>query len=430
MIATNSAPTWAAPHAQQPVRGSVDVPGSKSMTNRALLCAALAAGASRVRRPLVSRDSALMTAALSVIGATFEESGRDVVVTGADRPLMVAAGAVIDVGLAGTVARFLPPVAALATGTVRFDGDEQMRRRPIGQLLTSLRSLGARIDDGGRGALPFAVHGSGSLRGGQVTVDAAQSSQLVSGLLLAAPYFTEGIDIAVSGELPSAPHVAMTVAMMRLAGADVEASPGRWRVQPGGYGSIEIQIEPDATSASYFFAAAAITGGAVTVTGWPHHSVQPTDQVLGVLTAMGVRFEYADGALTATGPGTLTGIDVDMHDIAEVTPTIAVLAAVASGPTTIRGVAHIRLHETDRLAALATEINRLGGDVRETADGLEIRPRPLRGGIWQTYADHRLAMSGAVLGLVVPGVEIVDIGCTSKTMPDFPQRWQALVQPA
>ena len=429
MIETASAPHWPAPHAQLPVRGVVAVPGSKSMTNRALLCAALAEGVSRVRQPLVSRDSELMQAGLTAFGAAFSSGNDGLVITGAAPPL-TAAQPLIHVGLAGTVARFLPAVAALAAGPVRFDGDEQMRRRPIGHLLTSLRTLGVDIDDDNRGALPFTVRGTGTVRGGQVSVDAAQSSQLVSGLLLAAPYFTAGLDLTVSGEMPSAPHVAMTVGMMRRAGADVDVSPGRWRVLPGSYKATDVDIEPDATSASYFFAAAAITGGSVTITGWPHHSVQPSDHLVSVLTAMGVRFEYADGALTATGPGTLTGIDIDMHDISEVTPTIAVLAAVASGPTTIRGVGHIRLHETDRLAALATEMNQLGGDVHETADGLQITPRPLRGGVWHTYADHRLAMSGAVLGLAVPGIEIVDIGCTSKTMPDFADRWQALVQTA
>lgn len=399
------------------------------MTNRALLCAALADGTSIMRRPLLSRDTALMSAGLTTLGARFEPRGADLEVTGAVLPTTIGAASV-DVGLAGTVARFLPPVATLTRGAVHFDGDEQMRRRPIGQLITGLRALGADIDDDGRGAFPFAVHGSGQLPGGRVEVDAMQSSQLVSGLLLAAPYFTGGIDLQAPGDLPSTPHIAMTVSMMRRAGADVDVSPGRWRVSPGRYDAIDVEIEPDATSASYFFAAAAITGGSVTVSGWPHSSVQPADRLVGVLTAMGVRFEYSAAGLTAIGPGELSGVDVDLRDISEVTPTIAVLAAVATGPTTIRGVGHIRLHETDRLAALTAEINRLGGDVRETSDGLEIHPRPLHAGRWQTYDDHRLAMSGAVLGLVVPGLEIVDIECTSKTMPDFPDRWLALVQPA
>lgn len=428
MTDTLSAPLWLAPHADGPVRGVVAVPGSKSMTNRALLCAALADGTSRVRRPLASRDSALMTAGLTVLGARFADTPDATVVTGAPPPTAVASAS-IDVGLAGTVARFLPPVAALGSGTVRFDGDEAMRRRPMKPLLVAMRELGAEINDGGRGSLPFGVHGRGAVRGGRVSIDASQSSQLISALLLAAPYFTDGLDLRAPGNPPSAPHVAMTVAMMRRAGADVDAAPGRWQVLPGRYEARDVDVEPDATSASYFFAAAAITGGSVTATDWPHDSVQPGDHLVGVLTAMGVRFEYAERGLTATGPGTLTGVDVDLHQISEVTPTIAALAAVASGPTRIRGVGHIRAHETDRLAALATEINRLGGDVSETSDGLEIRPRPLRGGLWQTYADHRLAMSGAVLGLVVPGIEIVDIGCTSKTMPDFADRWRALVQP-
>ncbi|MDQ1710209.1 MAG: 3-phosphoshikimate 1-carboxyvinyltransferase [Frankiaceae bacterium] len=420
-------PGWPAPAAIGAVHATVAVPGSKSMTNRALLCAALADGRSRVRRPLVSRDSALMTAGLGAFGARFEPIGRDLLVTGVPPPFRLGSAPLhVEVGLSGTVTRFLPPVAALSGTSIGFDGDEHMRSRPIGRLLTALRELGAEIDDDGRGALPFVVNGRGRVAGGSVTVDASQSSQLVSGLLLAAPYFDAGVDVHLAGDLPSAPHVAMTVAMMRRAGADVDAAPARWRVLPGAYESRDVEIEPDATSASYFFAAAAITGGTVTVPDWPHDSVQPSDHVLGVLTAMGVRFEYADGALTAIGPGTLTGIDVDMHDISEVTPTVAVLAAVAAGPTRIRGVGHIRLHETDRLAALAAEINRLGGDVNETDDGLEIRPRPLTGGRWETYADHRLAMSGAVLGLVVPGIEIVDIGCTSKTMPDFAERWLAM----
>ncbi|MEO6712491.1 MAG: 3-phosphoshikimate 1-carboxyvinyltransferase, partial [Mycobacteriales bacterium] len=285
---TSSARPWLAPNANGPVRGAVSVPGSKSMTNRALVCAALTDGVSVLRRPLQSRDSALMQTGLTTLGAQFSTLGDSVAVTGAPPPLAVKQ-ATIDVGLAGTVARFLPPVAALATNRIDFGGDEQMRRRPIAALLDALRALGADIDDGGRNALPFAVVGGGGLPGGTVQVDAHESSQMVSGLLLASPYFRDGIDVTAVGAVPSAPHIAMTVAMMRRAGADVDAGPNRWRVQRGAYAPRDTQIEPDATSASYFFAAAAITGGAVMVTGWPHDSVQPSDHLIGVLTAMGVR---------------------------------------------------------------------------------------------------------------------------------------------
>ncbi len=426
---TDSDQAWPAPYAAEPVVGAVTVPGSKSMTNRALLCAALAPGKSRVIRPLLSRDSTLMATGLATLGAELLVEEGDLLVTGCNPPL-ASGDKAIDVGLAGTAARFLPPVAALARGRITFDGDSRMRERPMRPLIVALQQLGVRIEDDGRGALPLSVEATGSVEGGRVTVDAAQSSQLVSGLLLAAPYFRRGVDVRAPGDVPSAPHIAMTVEMMRRAGGQVDAAPHRWVVQPGAYTARDVAIEPDATNASYFFAAAAITSGLVSVHGWPRESVQPTEQLFEVLQAMGVEFEYDDAGVSARGPATLRAIDADMHEIGEVTPTVAVLAAVADGTTTIRGVAHLRLHETDRLHALATELERLGASVRQTEDGLVITPGPLRGGTWRTYDDHRMAMSGAVLGLVVPGMRVEDIGCTSKTMPDFADRWSALVRPA
>jgi 3-phosphoshikimate 1-carboxyvinyltransferase len=421
---------WAAPYAGGPVRAVVDVPGSKSMTNRALVCAALADGTSEIRRPLQGRDSALMRAGLTALGARVVDLvGGALAVTGRPPPL-VAPGDPIDVGLAGTVARFLPPVAALATGEVRFVGDRKMSERPLRPLLQALRDVGASIDDEGRGSVPLTVNGRGRLAGGPVKIDATESSQLVSGLLLAAPYFDTGIDVHSVGELPSAPHVAMTVAMMRRAGADVDAEPGRWRVPPGRYRPADMDIEPDVAGASYFLAAAVITAGSVTVRGWPRDGVQPSERWLEVLREMGATTAYDDSGLTINGPGVIAPVDVDLHEISEIAPTVAVLAAVASGPSRIRGIAHVRGHETDRLAALATELGRVGADVRETADGLQIRPRPLRADVWRTYADHRMAMSGAVLGLVVRDLRIEDIACTGKTIPDFADRWRAMVSPS
>jgi 3-phosphoshikimate 1-carboxyvinyltransferase len=399
------------------------------MTNRALVCAALADGTSDVRRPLRGRDSALMRAGLTALGAVIEDSPAGLLVTGEQPPLTAPADP-IDVGLAGTVARFLPPVAALATGAVRFAGDPKMSERPLRPLLQALRDIGADIDDGGRGSVPLTVNGRGRLAGGAVKLDATESSQLLSGLLLAAPYFDGGIDVQSVGDLPSAPHVAMTVAMMRRAGAVVDVEPGRWRVPPGRYQAGQVDIEPDVAGASYFLAAAVITAGSVTVRGWPRDGVQPSERWLDVLREMGATTSYDDAGLAIRGPATLAPVDVDLHDISEIAPTVAVLAAAASGPSRIRGIAHVRGHETDRLAALATELGRVGADVTETPDGLEIRPRPLRPAVWRTYADHRMAMSGAVLGLVVRGLRIEDIACTAKTIPDFADRWRAMVSAA
>jgi 3-phosphoshikimate 1-carboxyvinyltransferase len=420
---------WSAPYAGAPIRATVDVPGSKSVTNRALVLAALADGTSEIRRPLHGRDSDLMRAGLGALGVTLTDSPTGVVVTGR-RPPLDPVGDTIDVGLAGTVARFLPPVAALATGPVRFVGDPKMSERPLRPLLQALRDLGADVDDGGRGSVPLTVHGRGRLTGGPVKIDATESSQLLSGLLLAAPFFDAGIDVQSIGELPSAPHVAMTVAMMRRAGAVVETEPGRWRVAAGGYQPGDVDVEPEVAGASYFLAAALVTAGSVTIRGWPRDGVQPSEQWLDVLRAMGATTSYDDDGLTLHGPGAVSGVDVDLHDISEIAPTVAVVAAVASGPSRIRGIAHVRGHETDRIAALATELGRVGADVTETDDGLLIQPRPLHGAVWRTYHDHRLAMSAAVLGLVVPDLQIEDIGCTSKTIPDFPDRWHAMVSPA
>jgi 3-phosphoshikimate 1-carboxyvinyltransferase len=372
-----------------------------------------------------------MSAGLSALGARVEATPAGFAVTGRPPPL-TAPDTIVDVGLAGTVTRFLPPVAALAAGDVRFDGDPHMRQRPLRPLLDALRALGAVVDDGGRGGLPLTVRGVGRVAGGAVKVDAGGSSQLVSGLLLAAPYFDAGAEVRTAGALPSAPHVAMTVQMMRRAGATVDDDePGRWRVEPAAYRAVDVDIEPEVAAASYFLAGAAITGGSVTIAGWVRDGVQPAERWLDVFRSMGATTSYGDDGLTLHGPGTLDPVDADLRDISEIVPTVAILAAVASGPSRIRGIEHMRGHETDRLAALAAELTRVGADATETEDGLLIRPRPLRAlDVWQTYADHRMAMSAAVLGLVVPGLRIADMACTAKTIPDFTERWTALVSAA
>lgn len=418
---------WPAPRATAPVRGTLTMPGSKSVTNRALILAALAAGPSTLRTPLRSRDTLLMAEALRALGVSITDGpGGAWQIT----PAPLRGGATVDCGLAGTVMRFLPPAAVLANGTVLFDGDARARERPMGRLIDALRGLGAEIVDDGRAALPFRVTGLGYLPGGSVTIDASASSQFVSGLLLSGARYDKGVTVHHDGKpVPSLPHIEMTVGMLRDAGVTVDDSePNSWRVEPGPIAALDLDIEPDLSNAAPFLGAALATGGTVTITGWPARTTQPGDALRDLLTQLGaeVTLDARRGLTVAAGPR-LTGLDADLHEVGELTPVLAALAALADSPSRLRGVAHLRGHEADRLAALATELNRLGGDVDETADGLAIRPRPLHGGVFGSYDDHRLAQAGALLGLVVDGVAVENIATTAKTMPTFTTVWTDLV---
>jgi 3-phosphoshikimate 1-carboxyvinyltransferase len=328
--------------------------------------------------------------------------------------------------------RFLPPVAALADGEVSFDGDEQARARPMGPVLGALRDLGAVIDDQGRQGLPFVVRGTGGLRGGTVTLDASASSQFVSGLLLAGARYAHGLTVRHVGEpVPSEPHITMTVEVLRDSGVQVEDSePNTWRVHAGQIHPLDVEVEPDLSNAAPFLAAALVTGGRVTVPAWPQRTTQAGDALRDILDAMGADVSFDAGGLTVRGSGEIAGLDVDLHDAGELTPVVVALAALADSPSRIRGIAHLRGHETDRLAALATEINGLGGAVTETEDGLEISPKPLQGNRFATYADHRIAMAAAVLGLVVPGLVVEDVETTGKTLPGFTALWQRMLDGA
>ncbi len=417
---------WAAPRARDALDATVVVPGSKSVTNRALVLAALADGPSRLARPLRARDTDLMVRALHAMGTTIEDRGEDWAIT--PRPL--AGPADVDTGLAGTVMRFVLPVAALASGPVRFDGDERARERPLGPLIGALRGLGVHIDDGGRGALPLAVQGTGAVDGGATSLDASGSSQFISALLLAGARFDKGVEIRHTGaSVPSLPHIEMTLAMLRAAGIDAEAGGTTvWRVRPGRIRARDLVIEPDLSNAAPFLAAALVAGGSVTVPDWPGESTQPGDGLRDLLSRLGGVVRRTAGGLSVTGGGRIQGIDVDLHGESELTPVIAAVCALADGPSRLRGVAHIRGHETDRLAALATELTELGGSVDETDDGLRITPKPLHGGVFRSYADHRMAQAGALIGLAVDGVSVDDIGCTSKTLPDFPGLWAGVLR--
>jgi len=423
--------TWAAPTAEGPVRAEVPLPGSKSLTNRYLVLAALADETSRLRAPLRSRDTLLMAEALRALGTRIDDVpggspfGADWIV----HPRPLHGPATVDCGLAGTVMRFLPPVAALASGDVRLDGDPRARERPMGPVVTALRDLGVRVDDDGSGHLPITVHGTGRLRGGTVRIDASASSQFVSALLLIGARCDDGLVVEhVGPPIPSEPHVVMTVEALRDVGVVIDTEDAAtWRVEPGSMGAHDVQVEPDLSNAAPFLAAAAVTAGRVTVPGWPQYTTQAGDALRDLLDQMGCDVTLDREGLTVEGTGELYGIDADLHAAGELTPVVAALAALADSPSHLHGIAHLRGHETDRIAALATELNRLGGDVSETEDGLMIRPTRLHGGVFATYDDHRIAHAAAVIGLRVPGVRVENIGTTAKTLPGFDRLWEAML---
>ena len=389
------------------------------------MLSALAAHSSKLLDPLDSRDSNLMIQALSRLGTKIHSTPNALQID----PQVLSGPAEIDCGLAGTVMRFVPPLAALATGKVSFDGDAAARNRPMETTTEALRVLGVRVDGE---SLPFEVYGSGKVVGGELSIDASKSSQFVSGLLLAAARFENGLTLThIGNHLPSLPHIEMTIECLRNRGVQAsKISDVSWRVEPGEISGGTIQIEPDLSNAGPFLAAALVTGGTVTIPHWPSVTTQVGDQFDGILQRMGAVISRSDGALTISGTGEIRGIEIDLSQAGELTPVIAALAALANSATLISGVSHLRGHETDRLSALVSEINSLGGKAKETADGLAIEPAKLSGGLWKTYGDHRMATAGAIIGLRVPGIEIEDIQVTSKTMPEFVSLWNQMLEGA
>jgi 3-phosphoshikimate 1-carboxyvinyltransferase len=415
---------WPAPVAHDPVDARIELPGSKSLTNRALVLAALADGPSVVRRALRSRDTELMAAALIAMGTAVDTSAADWVVT----PAALHGGSV-ECGLAGTVMRFVPPVAALAEGAVSFDGDPHARTRPMAGVIDALRDLGVEIDDGGRGTLPFSVAGTGNVPGGEVVIDASLSSQFVSALLLAGARYDEGVTVRHEGPpVPSLPHIDMTIACLREHGVEVESrSSTTWTVAPSTIRAGNVTVEPDLSNAAPFLMLALTSGGRVHVPGWPRETTQAGDALRELLSRMGAEVSRDDRGLTVVGGEAVLGLDADLHDVGELAPAVAALCALASTPSRLRGIAHIRGHETDRLAALCTELRGLGANVTEHADGLSLEPAPLHGGIFHTYADHRMAHAAVVVGSAVDGVLVEDVATTSKTFPGFAAVWAGLL---
>ncbi len=416
---------WPAPLAHGPLSATVRLPGSKSLTNRELVLAALASSPTELIDPLVSRDSQLMIAALESLGTGFQWIGSDLVVT----PNKLHGPAQIDCGLAGTVMRFVPPLAALATGEISFDGDEGARRRPMHTTIDSLRALGVEVEANTK-ALPFRVIGHGSIRGGELEIDASASSQFVSGLLLAAARFEQGLTLRHTGaELPSLPHIEMTLATLRQRGVVAKSLDERtWRVEPGEIQGGRVVIEPDLSNAGPFLAAAMVAGGSVSIPNWPNQTTQVGNEFLNILPMMGASVKLEKNVLTIGSTGEIHGIDIDLSIGGELAPVIAALAAIADSPSQLRGIAHLRGHETDRLHALATEINRAGGKAVETSDGLIIEPSALHGCTWETYEDHRIATAGAIIGLRIPGIVVENIETTSKTMPEFATLWKEMLE--
>lgn len=420
---------WPAPTCDVAISKVIEIPGSKSLTNRWLLLASIAATPSRINLPLKARDTELMANAIKSLGSSVEVDGEDWVVT----PGELTGSAEIDCGLAGTVMRFVPPVAVLAKGNVRFDGDPRARVRPMSAIISALRDLGAQISDDNRGTLPFTIIGQGFLPGGEVSVDASSSSQFISALLLAGARYDQGITVTHSGGvLPSLPHIKMTISALANAGITVEqniidARNATWKVSPQLPQGFSITVEPDLSNAAAFVAAALVTNGSVTIKNWPEKTTQAGNALVELIPAMGGSVQRIGSDLRFTGAGKISGLDADLHEVGELTPVIAALCALAESPSQLRGIGHLRGHETDRLAALTKEINNLGGQVTETEDGLRIIPKQLHGGIFKTYEDHRMAMAGAVLGLSVKDLKIENIDTTSKTLPEFASMWLEMV---
>ncbi len=431
---------WPAPfRGDKKVSARVVIPGSKSVTNRALILAAQAKSPSILKRPLISRDTELMVAGLRAMGVGIKDVQVDGDLAWEITPAPLRGPAKVEVGNAGTVMRFLPPLSALAHGDISFDGDPRSYERPLGPVIAALEDLGIEIEHGGRYSLPMVVKSKGQIPGGALTIDASASSQFLSALLLIAPSTRDGI-VAThkGGPLPSMPHIDMTVQMLRDFGAEVvvDKAANSWSVSAGALQGQDLVIEPDLSNAAPFLSIAMVCGGSITIADWPEVTTQPGDQLREILTAMGATISRDhhknNGGLTITGEESIRGIDIDLHDVGELTPAIAALAALADSPSHLRGIGHLRLHETDRLAALTREINSLGGNVVEDETSLHITPhgamgKGLHGGTFHTYEDHRLATAGAVIGLVVPGVEIENVATTRKTLPDFPGLWQSLV---
>ena len=418
---------WHAPRALSPVNATVDVPGSKSLTARYLVLAALADGPVTIQGALRSRDTDLMAAALRALGVEVDDAGVDWTV----QPAPLQGGKEIFCGLAGTVMRFVPPMALLADGPLTFDGDPAARVRPMGPLLDALRALGAEVEDEGRGTLPCTVTPPAQIPA-EVEVDTSTSSQFVTALLLVAPRLPQGLTVRhVGHRLPSLPHIDMTCENLRDAGVQVD-QPDKttWVVHPGPIRMGNIRVEPDLSNAGPFMAAALAAGGTVRIPHWPTQTTQPGALYPEIFTQLGATCTVDEDIMTVTSDGQLRGIDVDLSRAGEITPTVAALCTLAQGPSRITGIGHLRGHETDRLEAIVQAVRAIGGECEAGDDWLEFGGQPaggFNGAVLESHEDHRMATFNAIVGLAIDDITVINVGTTSKTMPDFPDMWTAML---
>ncbi|MDR2619642.1 MAG: 3-phosphoshikimate 1-carboxyvinyltransferase [Propionibacteriaceae bacterium] len=439
---------WQAPYAVRPVVASVRIPGSKSETNRAYLLAALCDAPSTVTGALSSRDTQLMRTGLQALGTQFQplhQLGGNAAPTPTGVNTSASAALIdrvipaqiftpvpdgIDVGLAGTVMRFLPAVAALAPGLTRFYGDTRAAERPLAPLLHALASLGVEFEGT---QIPFAMHSPTRLRGREVSIDASQSSQFVSALLLAGARYPEGIALILrGGQVPSRPHIDMTIAMLRARGVAVEDTAHTFNVAPGTIAAVDQVIAPDLTNAAAFLSAGLLTEGRVEVLDWPEQTTQPGNLFLDIITQFGGQVERTASGVSAHAELPLTACDLDLSAASELAPVVAALAAFSQGTSRITGISHVRGHETDRIAAIVTTLRTVGTPASELPDGFRITgtagiPTPTQPVVLPTYADHRIAQLAALLGLRIPGIRLEDVATTAKTMPQFPKLWRTMV---
>lgn len=413
----------------RPVDAIANIPGSKSVTNRVLIVAALADGVSTIHNPLFSDDSYWLMRALVQLGFSVHADREAATVTVEGKKGTITFRDVeVFVGNAGTVARFLPPALALGPGPYRVDGIPRMRERPVRDLVDALCQLGAKIDyDGNEGSFPITVRGGGIV-GGSAQVEGSKSSQFLSGLLIAAPYARRDVTLKVSGDLVSRPYIGITLDVMKAFGVEVKngSGYGEFSISPDFYRSREYTVEPDASAASYFMAAAAVTAGRIRIPELGAGSTQGDLEFAQVLRRMGCDVDIGKDHVEVAGPRRLRGIEVDMNEFSDTMMTLAAIAPFAEGPTLITNVEHTRHQETDRVSAVANELQRLGVDVEEGSDSLRITPGSVRPAVIETYGDHRMAMAFAVTGLVAPGIRIKDPGCVTKTFPDYFRQLESL----
>jgi len=417
---------WHAPTINGAINSTLEIPGSKSATNRAFVLAALGNKNSIITNPLFARDTNLMLDALEKLGCNVVKKSNSVEISPMKKDHSEIS---IDVGLAGTVMRFVPPLAALSSGTSHFDGDERARNRPMKTLIESLKKLNVKVIDNHQGKLPFSIISDGQITGGEIEIDASESSQFISALMLVGAKFNNGLTIKHVGQnLPSAPHIEMTIEMLKEVGVKTnQINATTWRIDNQTINSRNWVVEPDLSNAGPFLAAAMVTKGEIKINDWPLQTTQAGNSWIEILSLMGANIQLNSKQLILKNDSEIKGINYNLNDVGELTPVLVAISLFANSKSEFTGISHLRGHETDRLAALVENITAIGGDAKETEDGLIINPKQLHGGVWKAFDDHRMATAGAVIGLKVKDIYVDDIATTSKTLPNFEEMWNKMV---